>query len=221
MNLRLLALFRERVLRHSPQQIFSRTHARNSWANPESVSGDGSSLDQTRVVRRELGRLVTEFGIRTILDAPCGDYNWMKLVPMELSEYLGADIVPALIADNTRKYGNSSTRFLVLDICTDDLPKVDLVVCRDCLVHLPLQSARAALRNFERSGSKYLLTTTYPDLVRRNAQLYITGNWRPLDLQLPPFSFPEPVRLINEECTEADDFEEKSLGLWDLQRVPH
>jgi hypothetical protein len=221
MNFRLLALLREHVLRHTPQQIFSRTHARNSWASPESVSGDGSSLDQTRVVRRELGRLVTELEIRTILDAPCGDYNWMKRVPMELSEYLGADIVPALIEENTRKYGNSSTRFLVLDICKDDLPKVDLIVCRDCLVHLPLQSAHAALRNFARSGSKYLLTTTYPGLVRRNGQLYITGNWRPIDLRLPPFSLPEPVRLINEECTEADDFKEKSLGLWDLERVPH
>jgi hypothetical protein len=196
-------------------------YAKNSWANPESVSGDGSSLEQTKAVRRELAKLVTEFDIKTILDAPCGDYNWMKNVPMNLREYVGADIVPALIAENARKYGSASVRFTVLDICKDNVPKVDLIFCRDCLVHLPLQAAVAAVRNFACSGSRYLLTTTYPGLIRRNKQLYITGNWRPLDLQLAPFWLPQPVLLINEECTEPDDFKEKSLGLWDLSCVSH
>jgi hypothetical protein len=56
-------------------------------------------------------------------------------------------------------------------------------------------------------------------LVRRNKHLFIIGNWRPLDLTLAPFSLPEPVQVINEECTERDDYTEKSLGLWDLAQV--
>jgi len=217
---RIRALFREKVLGHSQQQIFSRMYARNSWANPESVSGDGSDLVQTPVIRRELVELVRSLGIETMLDSPCGDYYWMRTLSLNLRHYTGADIVPELIRANRRKYGSGGVSFRNLDITRDPLPKVDLIFCRDCLVHLPLQPALDALRNFKRSGSRYLLTTTYPGLLATNKQLIITGNWRPLDLTLPPFSLPEPLRAINEDCTEADDFKEKSLGLWEVAQLP-
>jgi hypothetical protein len=194
-------------------------YERNSWANAESVSGDGSDLTQTRVVRRELPNLIEDLGIETMLDAPCGDYYWMRTLNLNLRRYVGADIVPALIRANQEKYGNDTVTFENVDVTRDELPRSDLVLCRDCLVHLPLQSALDALRNFKRSRSKYLLTTTYPGLLTSNKQLIITGNWRPLDLTLPPFSLPAPTRIINEECTEADDYEEKSLGLWELDRL--
>ena len=38
-----------------------------------------------------------------------------------------------------------------------------MILCRDCLVHLTFDDARAALQNLRRSGSKYLLTTTFTD----------------------------------------------------------
>ncbi len=168
---------------------------------------------------QRLQGLIAELQIKTLLDAACGDFNWMQHVRSDLAQYIGVDIVPELVDANTRRYGDRTTRFAVLDVCTAALPTVDLILCRDCLVHLPLRDAVAALTNFVNSGSRYLLATTYPGCVRQNKQLVITGNWRPLDLQLPPFSLPEPLRLINEECTEADDFEEKSLGLWNLMQI--
>lgn len=213
---RLRAFVRQRVLHHSMQQIFTGMYRRNSWGSPESVSGEGSDLVQTRVVRQALARLTSELRIKTLLDAACGDFNWLQHVRMDLTEYIGVDIVPPLIEANTRRYGNGTTRFAVLDICTAALPAVDLILCRDCLVHLPLPDAVAVVANFVRSGSRYLLATTYPGLVRKNKRVLITGNWRPLDLQLPPFSMPEPLQVVNEECTEESDFKEKSLGLWKL-----
>lgn len=180
------------------QEIFTGMYRRNSWANKESVSGDGSDLTQTKAVRAALAELAKDLRIRTLLDAPCGDYFWMKEVTLNLTRYIGADIVPDLVEANQRRYGNSAVSFAVLDICRDALPQVDLILCRDCLVHLSLEAALSALRNFLKSGSKYLLTTTYPGLVKKNRQLIITGNWRPLDLQLQPFSLPEPIRVINE-----------------------
>jgi hypothetical protein len=217
---RVRALFREKILGHSAKRIFSRIYEQNSWANAESVSGAGSDLTQTRAIRLGLVKLVESLGIETILDAPCGDYFWMRTLNLNLRRYVGADIVPSLTDANRKKYGSESVQFETLDVTRDDLPRSDLVLCRDCLVHLPLQPALDALRNFKKSGSKYLLTTTYPGLLNANKQLIITGNWRPLDLTLPPFSFPAPLSLINEECTEPDDFKEKSLGLWELARLP-
>ena len=216
---RIRALLRERVAGHSMQQIFSRMYRNNSWSNPQSASGDGSDMTQTAVIRRELPALVKALGVRSFLDAPCGDYFWMKTLNMKLERYIGADIVPDMIAENQKRFASDVVSFTTLDVTADELPRVDLIMCRDCLVHLPLSKAQSALRNFKRSGSRYLLTTTYPGLLQRNKPLLITGNWRPLDLTLPPFSLPAPVRVINEGCTEIEDHPQKSLGLWDLSQV--
>jgi len=218
-TLRIRALVRQKLFGHSTQQIFSRMYHRNSWANPESVSGDGSDLEQTRIVRREVAMLIKQRAIETLFDAPCGDYYWMKALEAKLARYIGADIVPELVKANQRAYGGPTVSFVQLDICRDELPEVDLILCRNCLVHLPLDAAVDALRNFKKSGSKFLLTTTYPGVVKRNRHLFITGNWRPLDMTLAPFSLPEPVQIINEGCTEKDDYKEKSLGLWELAQV--
>lgn len=48
-----------------------------------------------------------------------------------------------------------------------------------------------------------------------------TGGWRPIDFTIPPFNFPTPLYLLNEGCTEADGlFEDKSLGLWEIDSLP-
>ncbi|MGH8209207.1 MAG: class I SAM-dependent methyltransferase, partial [Steroidobacteraceae bacterium] len=114
-------------------------YQRNSWRNAESVSGDGSDLTQTQRVRAELARLVAQRNIATLLDAPCGDHYWMRKLETKPASYIGADIVPELIAANQRAYGSATVRFVTLDICADELPRADLILCRDCLVHLPLK----------------------------------------------------------------------------------
>ena len=75
------------------------------------------------------------------------------------------------------------------------------------------------LRAFEKSGSSDLLTTTYPGLLKRQWNV-LTGMWRPLDLQLPPFNFPKPLRLINEQTTHPTDYSQKSLGPWKIESLP-
>jgi len=93
------------------------------------------------------------------------------------------------------------------------VPKVDLVFCRDCLVHLSFEHVFAALRQICASESQYLLTTTFVDR-QQNGDI-ATGNWRPLNLRVAPFEFPESLLLVNEKCTEdGGQFRDKSLGLW-------
>ena len=101
----------------------------------------------------------------------------------------------------------------LLDLTRDPLPKADLLFSRDCLVHLSFADVRRALGGVLRSGIPYLLTTTFPG--GASNEDIVTGDWRPLDLERPPFSFPRPLRLIEEGCTEGDGrFAGKSLGLW-------
>lgn len=183
----------------------------------ESVSGPGSSLVQTAEIRRALPILCASLDVKSLLDAPCGDYNWLQKLDLRLEKYVGVDVVPPLVAQNRERYENRNRKFYAADITKDFLPRCDLILCRDCLVHLSFADVFAALRNFRDSGAKYLLTTTFP---KRAANHDIaTGDWRTLNFERAPFNFPAP-RLLNERCTEGGGkFADKSLGLWKIADI--
>jgi hypothetical protein len=93
-----------------------------------------------------------------------------------------------------------------------------LILCRDCFIHLSHRDILSAIRNFQLSGSKYLLTTTFPG-IDENKNI-VTGRMRPINLQRPPFNFPLPILLINEQCTEGEGrFADKTLGLWEIKKI--
>jgi len=199
---------------------FTEIYKRNIWNCKESRSGVGASSEQTAIIRIEIPRLVRELGIRSLLDAPCGDFNWMKDVSLGIERYIGVDIVEELIKANKERYGDPRRHFVCLDLIRDELPQAEIVLCRDCLVHLQFDQALDALRNFKRTGAKYLLTTTFigrrvnEEGSNKDSEFF----WRPLNLEVPPFNFPRPIKVIKEGCTECNSqFEDKCLGLWRLQ----
>ena len=126
---------------------------------------------------------------------------------------MGIEVVRELAAANQERYGNARRRFVSLDITRDPLPRADLILSRDCLVHLKTRQVLAALRNFRRSGSSYLLATTFTG-EHPNEDVPL-GGWRPLNLARPPFDLGPPLRLISErETVEDNRYPDKSLGLW-------
>jgi len=198
------------------KDLFTKFYQNNTWNSGESISGQGSEILQTRTIISELPKLFEKYEIASILDIPCGDFNWMKNVDLTRVDYTGADIVDEMIAKNNKKYDQE---FEVLDLTKDPLPKHDVAFIRDCFVHLPYSMIYKALNNLKASNIKYLITTTFTDR-DQNDDIHI-GSWRPLNLRQAPFNFPEPLVLINENCTEDDGaYSDKSLGLWkvsDLQ----
>jgi SAM-dependent methyltransferase len=197
----------------SVQRVFQEAYSRNLWGEAETVSGPGSGLARTASFRAEIPALLRELGARSLLDAGCGDLHWMKEVELPIDTYIGMDIVPELVASNQERHGGTQKRFVHGDIVRDDLPRVDVILCRDCLVHLNLADASAALRNFWRSRSRYLLATTFVDL-QTNVDVE-TGGWRRLNLERDPFSLPAPERMIDERCVKPGATD-KRLGLWRL-----
>jgi hypothetical protein len=197
----------------SAEAAFTEIFVGNKWGGRESVSGLGSDLLQTRVISRELPTVCADFDVHTILDIPCGDFHWMQHVSLEGIDYTGADIVTDLIQRNIKMYHKKNVHFQNLNLMKDKLPKVDLILCRDCLVHFSYEDIFLALNNICDSGSTYLLATTFPG--RRYNYNITTGQWRALNMELAPIMFPPPCRTINEECTENDGaYKDKSLGLW-------
>ena len=196
----------------SLKEKFTEIYKNNLWGSPESASGGGSEMQNTKVIRRELPVLIQKLGITSILDIPCGDWNWMKDVDLCGASYIGADIVKPLIEENKIKYPDID--FRVLDLTNDDLPKVDLVFVRDCLGHLSNENVHKSIENIKRSGSKYLLATSFtkwdmnPDIK--------DGGWKCINLMIPPFQL-NPIYLINEDCQEGyPHYNDKCMILFQL-----
>lgn len=194
------------------EHVFTTIYENNDWWTGETSSGCGSNLYQTQLIRQEIPRLLKKYTIQSILDVPCGDFHWMQHVALDIP-YIGADIVKSLILSNQEKYHNDQREFLHLDIISSDLPSADLILCRDCLVHLSYEHIWQALRNMKRSGAKYLLTTSYSN-TKSNIDIP-AACWRPLNLMIAPFNFSNPLYIFNEGY-ERD----KCLILWRFEDLP-
>jgi hypothetical protein len=150
-----------------------------------------------------------------LLDAPCGDFNWMQHVQLPVQRYIGVDVLREVIAENKWRHASAQKSFVRADLTQQQLPLVDAILCRDLLTHLSFADIFAVLANFKRSGATYLLTTTFTG-PRANRDTS-SGDWRTLTLTAPPFNFPSPKMIINENCTEGGgSFGDKSLGVWHL-----
>ncbi|MEZ5293374.1 MAG: class I SAM-dependent methyltransferase [Vicinamibacterales bacterium] len=194
------------------QRVFRDIHDKNKWQSAETVSGLGSELTQTATLLAELQRLLARLAVQTLLDIPCGDHHWIR--SLEVPRYIGADILPELVARNLAEFGGD---FRVLDITTDPLPRADLVLCRDLFGHLSDRHVLAALQNVERSGSSWLACTTFTSTT--NQPRDTDAGWRPLNLLAAPYHL-RPVWLFNEQCTEGDGrFDDKCVGVFDVSRL--
>ena len=197
---------------------FNKIYKENLFMGDNSISGRGSNLNQTLVLRKELLPLLRNLDIKKLLDVPCGDFNWMRHINFEDIEYIGGDIVKRLVKENKNYYGNTNRSFQHIDLTSSKLPEADAIFCRDCLVHLNYNQIFNALKNIKKSNIKYLMTTTFSDR-QENTDLSI-GIWRPLNLRKAPFSFPEPAKLLNEKCPEGNgEWSDKCIGVWKVDDI--
>jgi hypothetical protein len=184
-------------------------------------SGGGSTLEQTKTISREIPSLLERYHCRSMLDLGCGDFVWMRHVSLPVEKYVGADVLDFLICSHQANFGNQQRSFICLDALTGEIPKVDLIFCRDFLVHYSNEHIFKILKKIKQSGSKYLLTTIFPDRPQESDRE--SGGWRPLNLTDAPFHLPPPLEIINEDCTQFISdilWNDKSLGLWEINQLP-
>lgn len=179
------------------KDIFTNIYDTNLWKSEESVSGTGSEIKMTKHLINGLNNIIRRYDILSLFDAPCGDFNWMKEVNLDGLYYIGGDIVEPIINRNKETYPLYD--FRVCDITTDQLPKVDLIFTRDCLVHLNYEKINKFIENIKKSDCKYLLTTSFEN--KNNVDI-VDGDWRPINLRRHPFNLINPIDVIDEKCTE-------------------
>ncbi len=201
---------------HDRERAFREIFDNNEWVSEESKSGRGSALENTGVVRRRLPEVIKRYSVRTLLDAPCGDFNWMRLIdfPADMN-YVGADIVPEMVDELSRRFGSDRRRFERIDIVRDPLPEADLWLCRHTFFHLPNQDVAEALRNFRRSRIRYLLTTNH-NFCRRNVDIN-PGGFRYVNLRKPPFDLPKPLMQFDDYVILGPP---NVLALWSREQIP-
>lgn len=190
------------------QRVFTRIFDDNAWQTWETRSGSGSTRLAAGAVAEGLARLFEQLQIRTLVDAGCGDVNWLADLSASLELYLGVDIVERLALQNSRIFGHRPGHFFkTLDIARDVLPRADAILCRNVLSHLPNADIAAALSQFAKSGATWLLVTTHEGITHN--QDAACGAWRPVDLTAAPFGLPPPEQRIA-------DGQGRWLGVWRL-----
>jgi hypothetical protein len=197
------------------KEIFEKIYQKNTWGSTESVSGTGSTLRSTKNVRNFLPELLNDLKTLTLLDIPCGDWNWMKEVNLKNINYIGADIVPDIIEKNKSLHSSDNISFYVLDITKSELPNADTALVRDCLFHFSFDDTVSALKNLKASGIKYLISTTFPTCTE-NTNIK-TGGYRKINLSIYPYNLGDPLILFKEKTGNTNY--SKSLGVWDLTQI--
>jgi hypothetical protein len=200
------------------KRVFEGIAAGNKWLNAESRSGDGSTLLYTRHLRAELPRFVKKFAIKSLFDAPCGDFNWMRRVrfPDDLV-YVGGDIADSLIEANNRKYASRSRRFISFDIVADEFPAADVWFCRDCLFHLDNRRILRALRNFARSKIERVMMTNHINTTGFVNTDIEAGGFRLVDFFIEPYCLPRDV------CFRVTDYMDpyppREMCVWKREQI--
>ena len=210
------------------KEVFTSIYQNWGFGGSESRSGPGSSLDETEVIRNQIRKLVLEKNIKTVVDIPCGDFNWMKEIVYGFEKYTGGDIVPEAIQNN-QKYANQIINFIEFDLTEDvEIPEADLLIVRDVIGHLPLEKGKAAIENILKSKCKYLLSTTWYNIndpqyyIRHNENREVDiGRFYPVCLLSDPFNFPAPEFYFEEQVTVAnhENGNRKGLGFWNLEEI--
>lgn len=157
----------------------------------ETVSGAGSTLRYTESLRPQLSELIANLGVKTFLDAPCGDFNWMRHVELGDVQYIGFDIIDDVIRINKQRYSAPNRSFVTADVTRDPLPAADLLLCRDLLLHLPYQCIADLFENITSSDISYVLITSYVNSANRD--LPKPGRSRFVNLLEDPFNFRSPA----------------------------
>jgi hypothetical protein len=220
------------------EKHFTEVYLNNLWCwdGAESKSGYGTDLKNTENIRIQIPKLFEEFNIKTIFDASCGDFYWMKhIVQNTTINYIGGDIVEPMINDLNLQYSNNRIKFIKHDITENAFPKADLWICRATFTILPFNRILKALKNFINSEIPYALITNHNDGgVNIDFRDFAYGTLRKVRLCENPFSLPrEPLKIIQDHIIYLDDVfcpnnmniieidKERDLYLWSREQISY
>ena len=155
----------------------------------ETYSGPGSLLQNTGNLINELNIFNKEYNIKSIVDIPCGDFNYMKEVNLNGVIYQGFDISKNAINLNLI-YKSDNISFNVLDATKSDINYADLIICKDLFLHLSFKDINLILSKIK---CKYFAVSRYNNGINKNIDKESGLSARDLDISNPPFNFNKKI----------------------------
>lgn len=203
----------------APLRTFSHIYEHKVWGPAGGGSGIGSTMEHTTGVRSYLMDVFKKYSIATMVDAPCGSLAWMPEVVQRFPNisYTGLDVVCDLIKSHQHRFQRFHWRFYCADLCTQELPKVDLIFSRDAMQHVPFTCFKSFLANVRKSGSKYLMIGSYIKSTQPNRNIAL-GDYYDVDVMKPPFNFPKPLEIFAE--TYIPNEPQKHMLLYQTSDIP-
>jgi len=189
------------------------------FGTPETYCGSGSYIQNTKETISWIQDMLKLTKTKSILDLGCGDWNWMKEVNLEGIHYTGIDLDEEFIEENKEKYPQHT--FLVADALKGKYPTVDLVICRDLLLHLKDEDIAKILEKIINSKSIYFMTSSHMgganrDFSNREKKKVYTRRKRPsrrVNLLIPPWCFESPEYYVEESS------QNRIFGVWKNKRI--
>ena len=178
----------------SNAEVFSKIYKEDLW---HGGSGAGSKLENVKEYVEILQKYIDKPEIKTVLDLGCGDWQFSKFLDLSSVSYLGVDVVESVIESNSTSYSASNIKFISRDITTYELPKVDLIICKDVLQHLCNKDVVTTLVKIITSSKFSLITNDFNPKNTENKDID-NGDYRCLDLTLSPF-YLDVVTLLESE----------------------
>lgn len=173
------------------EEVFTTIYNAAHWGKNdqgEGYSGWGSELKYCKSYIEFLEKFVQRYGVKTIIDAGCGDWEFSRYVNWQGATYVGYDVVSHIINKNIALFAKDTISFVHANFLTEDLPPADLLLCKHVLQHLPNKDIMSFLKQLPKF--KYCLMTNQVNpatLSSDNADIAV-GDTHDIDLSKPPFN---------------------------------
>ena len=165
------------------KKVFSKIYKEDLW---KGGSGGGSKVENVKEYVDVLQKYIDKPEVKTVLDLGCGDWQFSKFLDLSSVSYLGVDVVESVIESNSTSYSASNIKFISRDITTYEVPKADLIICKDVLQHLCNKDVVNILVKIITSSKFSLITNDFNPENTENKDID-NGDYRCLDLTLSPF----------------------------------
>jgi len=175
----------------STKEVFDDIYRQGKWGhNSEDAgsSGFGSMIGPTLLYRTFLEHFMKAKGVRSVVDAGCGDWEFSRAIDWSGIDYKGYDIVESVIVGDNKKYAKPNVQFFVADIVNEDLPAADLLISKNVLQHLPTADVQKFLKQLREYEHVLLVDGVDPRTLAGKNEDIAAGEYRDLDLTRPPFN---------------------------------
>jgi len=173
------------------EDVFTSIYDIGQWGkNSDGLghSGSGSSVPLAQPYMLFLQDFMNANGIKSVVDAGCGDWTFSQHMNWGDILYAGYDVVKSVIDRNHSCFGSPNVKFVHANAAEFDLPPADLLLSKDVLQHCADEDIHRLLAQIKKF-KHCLITNDVDEATMSSSNVAIKrGGWHTLDLTKPPFN---------------------------------